>query len=272
MDLTSHFSDFQAQILARLIEFWQGFYSAMDWFKLIELILLVGLLWLVLKNLPRAQADKISGWLIVFLILILTAEVWHLSILLMIATGLLLVLTFAFIFFNLDMLSSMFHIKQKMFNAPVVKLRTVISEIIKAGRILSANQVAGLIAIFPARVNLPKSFLRAGKLLDIPVTAESVIETFRDDKTYSSQGALIIQEDRIVAVGSGFGSGSAKRLVMSAKNPIILQIAQRYGAVMIISSNNSNRLVVVNKNDVYQQVTPDILERLLNNLLLTKDQ
>ncbi|OGB74511.1 hypothetical protein A2V68_02775 [candidate division Kazan bacterium RBG_13_50_9] len=125
-------------------------------------------------------------------------------------------------------------------------------------------------ALLVIRVTKPISRLvENGTPLYTPLKKEFVLDIF-SRRSRLSNGAMIIDNGMVAAVGSTLTLAAPKRFVFSLSNPAIKQVAMHWEAIVVITHKHTDTLSLLHKDQSYSKLTAGSLERVIKNILIAK--
>jgi diadenylate cyclase len=144
-----------------------------------------------------------------------------------------------------------------------VKEEKVVDEIVKAAVSMSTNKIGALIAI--EREGTLKPFAETGIALDGVLTTELLLTIFMPNTPFHD-GGVIIQADRVLAVGCLFPLSQSQKLskTLGTRHRAALGLSEETDAVVIVISEESGVISLMNNG----KVTRDLDEERLRQSLL----
>jgi diadenylate cyclase len=108
-----------------------------------------------------------------------------------------------------------------------------------------------------------------GMPMNAPFRKDLVLEIF-SHRSNLSNGAMIIDNGIIQAIGANLIPLSNKKLQFSLSNPVVKQIAGSFNALVIITHKDDDNLSLLHGENVYSKLAPGSLDRVLKNIFLSK--
>lgn len=259
------------QIYATINLFWLSLVNQLNLVGVIDILLVFAVLWWLYKKLRRTDLIKILPRMFLLLIAILIARMLGLWALFYFGGFLLLVslLSIASLYAT-DIKSLLETAVGKSANDnkshPVTSsdIHSMIRSVTEALAVLVRSEKAALIVI---KRNKPLAKLvDNGTKMNSVVKPELLIDFFSSGSELS-KGAVILEGNRILAAGSTLWQPNAK-ILFNSTNPIITRVAEDLDAVVIVSNKTIGDIHVISDEDVYKNLSPKDLTRLLQNLLI----
>lgn len=259
------------QIYATANLFWLSLVNQLNLVGVIDILLVFAVLWWLYKKLRRTDLIKILPRLFLLLIAILIARMLGLWALFYFG-GLLLLI-------SLLSVSSLYatDIKSLLETAvgktphdnkshPITSsdIHSMIRSVTEALSVLVRSEKAALIVI--KRGKPLAKLVDNGTKMNSIVKSELLIDFFSSGSDLS-KGAVILEGNRIMAAGSTLWQPNAK-VLFNSTNPLITRVAEDLDAVVIVSNKTIGDIHVISDDDVYKNLSPKDLTRILQNLLI----
>lgn len=133
--------------------------------------------------------------------------------------------------------------------------------------VLAKSHIAALLII-----KVTKSLQRlteTGMPMNAPFRKDLVLEIF-SHRSNLSNGAMIIDNGIITAVGANLTPLANKRSLLNLAHPVIKQVANNFNALVIITHKEDDNISLVHGENVYSKLAPGSLDRVLKNIFLSK--
>jgi len=133
--------------------------------------------------------------------------------------------------------------------------------------VLAKSHIASLLVI---KITKPLQRLaETGLPMNAPFRKDLVLEIF-SHRSNLSNGAMIIDNGVITAVGASLAPLSNKRSLFNLNHPVIKQVTDNFNALIIITYKEDDNISLLHGENVYSKLAPGSLDRVLKNIFLSK--
>lgn len=244
MDIPLHFIQLYWKPAIEISVFWFVFY----------------LLFVYIKDSGMAQALK---GIFMLVALFFVAQFFHLKSIGWILSHLFQISILGFlIIFQPELRRGLTRIGQSPLFKIFIKEEKVADEIIRAVVSMSKNRIGALIAL--EREASLKPYIESGIPLDGVLTSELLMTIFMPNTPFHD-GGVIIQGNRVVAVGCLFPLSQSQRLskVLGTRHRAALGLSEETDAVIIVVSEETGIISLMNQGKAVQDVDEERLKELL---------
>ncbi len=153
---------------------------------------------------------------------------------------------------------------------PVDEIKAAISETVAAYTVLSKDKV-GALMVFERKSPL-HVYTESGTVMDASITAELVKNIFYP-KAPLHDGAVIVRHGRIVGAGCMLPLSTNMNLSrdLGMRHRAGIGMSEHSDAIIAIVSEETGAISVASSGRLKRHLTPETLERLLQNELLPRD-
>jgi diadenylate cyclase len=273
--ITSFFQSQSSQISSTAGLFWSSLTEAFSIIGAIDIFLVFAVLWWIFRRLRRTDLIKILPRLFLLLIISLAARLLGLWALFYLSGFLLLISLLAVASLYASEIKNILEIQwtkvpsdNKAHPVSTADIQHLIKALGETMAVLVRSQKSALIII-----KKDKSLTRLadnGTKMNSQVKPELLIDFFSSGSVLS-RGAAIIEGNRIISAGSTLWSPNAK-VLFHTNNPDVVRVAKDLGAVVIIANKTIGDINLLDGDNVYKNLSPQDLLRLLQNIFIYNRQ
>lgn len=251
--------------------FWDGLMVQISLLVVIDVLLVFGLLWWIYKKLRRTDLIKILPKLFLLLLIMLTARILGLITLFYVSGAIIIVVILALAALYAPEIKHILEESQLIILKDAQPVRTSAGDTQGMIRALGEAFAVLVKAQKPALVIIKKGgslarLIENGTQVNSKIKSELVIDFFASGSTLG-KGAVVIEGDKIVAAGSTLLKRGG-RVLFNTSNPAIQRVAKDMGAVVIVANKTVGNIAVLTKDDVYKNLSPKELTRILQTILI----
>ncbi len=250
--------------------FWQGLIAQISLLAIIDVLLVFALLWWIYKKMRRADIIKVLPKIFLLLLIMLVARILGLTTLFYVVGAIMVLVLLSLAALYAPEIKNVLESQVVIFkDTQPVRTSTgdsqgVIRSLGEAFAVLAKAQKPALVVIKHSK---PLTrLIENGTRMNSRVKSELIIDFFANGSALS-KGAVVIEGGRIVAAGSTLFRKNS-RVLFNVTNPIIRRVAKDLGAVVVVASRMAGDIAVAHGDNIYKNLSPQDLSRILQNILL----